>query len=82
MTSRDIKGKKGIPDGSIEFISSGYGAHLESLSIGSRRFKPITGHLYMFPSWLLHTVYPFIGKGERRSRSFNSTYKLISQSKT
>ena len=79
--SRKIEGKKGAPDGAIEFISSAYGAHLESLSIGSRRFQPTVGHLYVFPSWLLHTVYPFTGKGERRSISFNSTYKLISQTK-
>ena len=28
----------------------------------------------MFPSYLLHTVYPFIGEGERRSVSFNAVH--------
>ena len=28
----------------------------------------------MFPSYLLHTVYPFLGEGERRSVSFNAIH--------
>ena len=78
--SRDLKNKKGSPDGAIEFISQGFGSELQSLSTGSRRFKPVAGHLYIFPSWLLHTVYPFVGKGERRSLSFNSSFKVINKS--
>ena len=64
------------PDGAIEFISSGYGHPFLSLSKGTKRFRPIVGHLFIFPSWLLHTVYPFIGEGERRSISFNSYYEI------
>ena len=78
--SRDLKNKKGSPDGAIEFISQGFGSELQSLSTGSRRFRPVAGHLYIFPSWLLHTVYPFVGKGERRSLSFNSSFKVINKS--
>ena len=81
-SSRKIKNKKSDPDGAIEFISQGFGAELQSLSIGSRRFKPVVGHLYIFPSWLLHTVYPFVGKGERRSISFNSSFKIVNKSES
>ena len=77
---RDLKNKKGSPDGAIEYISQGFGSELQSLSTGSRRFRPVAGHLYIFPSWLLHTVYPFVGKGERRSLSFNSSFKVINKS--
>ena len=79
-STRKLKNKKSNPDGSIEFISQGFGTELQSLSSGSMRFKPIVGHLYIFPSWLLHTVYPFVGKGERRSISFNSSYKVVKKS--
>tara|TARA_B100000029_G_scaffold67406_1_gene60083 strand:+ start:283 stop:966 length:684 start_codon:yes stop_codon:yes gene_type:complete len=78
--SRNLKNKKGSPDGAIEFISQGFGSELQSLSTGSRRFRPVAGHLYIFPSWLLHTVYPFVGKGERRSIAFNSSFKVINKS--
>ena len=81
-SSRKIKNKKSDPDGAIEFISQGFGAELQSLSIGSRRFQPVVGHLYIFPSWLLHTVYPFVGKGERRSLSFNSSFKIVNKSES
>jgi len=79
-STRKLKNKKSNPDGFIEFISQGFGTALQSLSSGSMRFKPIVGHLYIFPSWLLHTVYPFVGKGERRSISFNSSYKVVKKS--
>ena len=79
-STRKLKNKKTNPDGSIEFISQGFGTELQSLSVGSRRFKPTVGHLYIFPSWLLHTVYPFVGKGERRSISFNSSFKVVKKS--
>lgn len=75
--SRNLANKTGEPDGAIEFISQGFGTELQSLSVGSRRFMPKVGHLFIFPSWLLHTVYPFIGKGERRSLSFNSSFKVL-----
>ena len=79
-STRKLKNKKSNPDGFIEFISQGFGTALQSLSSGSMRFKPIVGHLYIFPSWLLHTVYPFVGKGERRSISFNSSFKVVKKS--
>ena len=33
--------------------------------------QPKVGDLYIFPSFLFHTVYPFYGEGERRSFSAN-----------
>ena len=34
--------------------------------------KPEVGDLFIFPSFLMHTVYPFFSKEERRSVSFNA----------
>jgi len=33
---------------------------------------PAVGMVYIFPHWLVHTVYPFRGEGVRRSMSFNA----------
>ena len=30
----------------------------------------------IFPNWLLHSVYPFIGKGRRITISVNASYKV------
>ena len=38
---------------------------------------PKKGDFMIFPSWLMHSVYPFIGKGERVSISVNAGYKLL-----
>ena len=37
---------------------------------GAFSVAPKEGDIFLFPSYLLHTVYPFIGEGERRSVSF------------
>lgn len=37
------------------------------------KFKPEVGKFIIFPHYLLHTVYPFYAKGERRSISFNAS---------
>ena len=34
--------------------------------------EPKVGDFYIFPAYLMHSVYPFYGKGERRSLSFNA----------
>ncbi len=52
-----------------------------SLIHGNRMFnsfstfdiKPKLGDFYLFPNYLMHTVYPFYSKDERRSVSFNAT---------
>ena len=37
---------------------------------------PTRGLMLIFPSWLIHQVYPFIGEGERRSIAFNGNYAI------
>jgi len=47
---------------------------------GSRQFlsksiqtvKPSVGDIFLFPNYLMHSVNPFYGEGERRSLSFNA----------
>ena len=38
--------------------------------------KPEVGKIMIFPNWLQHQVYPFRGKGIRRSISFNMSYNF------
>jgi len=37
----------------------------------SAEVQPQVGRLFLFPSWLQHLVYPFFGKGERRTVASN-----------
>jgi hypothetical protein len=37
----------------------------------SAEVQPQVGRLFVFPSWLQHMVYPFFGKGERRTVASN-----------
>jgi len=70
---RNIPNKPDL-DGFIEWA---YHATVPgSLEIGTFTYKPEIGVLYMWPSHLLHTVYPFQGPGERRSVAFNATHTL------
>ena len=71
---RGYTGKKNI-DGCIEFINSTVDHSM--LSAGCFLVEPKVGQLLMFPSTLLHTVYPFQGSGERRSLAFNLDYELV-----
>lgn len=57
-------------DGMIEFVYKT--ACPTGMEKGSLSFMPVPGKLVIFPSNLLHTVYPFKGSGERRSIAFNS----------
>lgn len=63
--------KASEPDGWLTFHNNReYDAM--SLRFGMTQNKlPERGHMYLFPSWLGHSVMPFRGKGERRSMSFN-----------
>lgn len=65
-----ISEKHGISDGRLEII---YGSSWPFAyhSIGHAKICPIEGDMYLFPAWMLHTVYPFKGEGERRIVSFN-----------
>ena len=58
--------------GWIEFM---YGENLNLIN-NKHAVKPEVGQIFMFPSWLQHTVYPFRGKGIRRSLSFNVDFAV------
>ena len=45
-------------------------------SVSLWQVKPEVGDFYIFPSWLLHCVYPFRGMGIRRSFSANISQKF------
>ena len=50
---------------------------MDVLDKGVWGFNPQVGDLFIFPSYLLHTVYPFIGNEERRSLAFNAIYRVM-----
>ena len=58
----NVNGKINFVYGTRQFLSN---------SIISQ--KPEVGKIFIFPNYLMHSVYPFYGKGERRSISFNAT---------
>ena len=60
-------------DGKIEFVlHSGPTDNLFYHFINRKMLiTPKEKYMYLFPSWLMHTVYPFSGKGERRTFAFN-----------
>ncbi len=62
--------RRNFPEGCLEFV---YGrGKPETLDFnGNRTVLPVAGDMYIFPAWLQHLVYPFYGRGERRSLSFN-----------
>jgi len=85
LKTPDIKNRRKIPskegkrdnDGDIAFpYSSECQRNGELLSKGIMQVTPSRGLMLLFPSWLLHQVYPFIGKDERRSIAFNANYKV------
>ena len=62
-------------DGHIEFVYKT--ACPGAMERGSMSFSPEPGAMALFPSNLLHTVYPFQGPGERRSVAFNSHWQAV-----
>ena len=60
--------KTNNPNGQISFI---HGVRIFNSS-SSVNVKPEIGDFYLFPHYLMHTVYPFYGDDERRSISFNA----------
>jgi uncharacterized protein (TIGR02466 family) len=71
----------GIPDnGSIEFLDPRMAVHGGPLPGrpfgGPLRVPPEAGLMLMFPSWLMHWVHPFQGKGVRISIAFNVTLRF------
>ena len=55
-------------NGKINFV---HGSH-QFLSPSIITRKPEVGKIFLFPNYLMHSVNPFYGKGERRSVSFNA----------
>lgn len=60
-------------DGCIDFQPFDHGQRISyDLRLGGTlTIKPEVGKMFIFPSWLLHSVYPFEGKGERRTVASN-----------
>jgi hypothetical protein len=71
-TESGIKSLHGSTDGKIEFVYWP-SSPLNFTSRGNAAVTPVVGDMYIFPAWVLHTVYPFHGDGERRIVSFNLT---------
>ena len=65
-------------DGTIYFIG-GAGEH-SKLKTNSLKVKPTPGAFFMFPSHLMHTVYPYKTNDNfaRRSVSFNASFEYKS----
>ena len=58
--------------GHIEFV---YGTP-QDFNAHTLLIEPKVGDFYLFPRYLMHTVYPFKTKGERRSFSMNVSIKM------
>ena len=77
---RNIESKKGKidGDGDINFVYNAASQRNQDIfEKGLVQISPVPGLLLMFPSYLLHTVYPFVGEGERRCIAFNGTYRIV-----
>ena len=61
--------KKVNPNGKINFV---HGTR-QFLSNAIINVAPEVGKMFIFPNYLMHSVNPFYGKGERRSLSFNAS---------
>ena len=82
---RNIESKKGKDDndGDITFVHSAMGQrNHDILEKGIFTITPQVGQMVLFPSYLLHTVYPFIGKEERRCIAFNANYRIGDENKS
>ena len=77
-----------IPEGMNKFMEKEYDDHypcsglIQFMYGESQDFRsdtltclPEVGKMYLFPSWLKHSVYPFYCEGERRSLSFNAVFR-------
>ena len=65
-----IKNRQVFYDGKINFIFNNIPVS-RSYYHSNWLVTPEEKVMYLFPSWLMHTVYPYDGEGERRSVSFN-----------
>ena len=69
----DLNNASGVIDGWTQCIwDITSNRSLETLKpTGEEWFKPTIGHMWIFPNWLHHQVYPFFGEGERLSIAMN-----------
>ena len=80
---RNLQSKKGKmdSDGDISFVyCTASQRNHDIFEKGLVQIPPVPGLLLMFPSYLGHTVYPFVGEGERRCIAFNANYRITDQS--
>ena len=63
------QGKNNNVNGKINFI---HGSR-QFLSMPIITRTPEIGKIFLFPNYIMHSVNPFYGKGERRSLSFNAS---------
>jgi len=75
MQGESIPGKLNT-DGCIEFVDRAVGDSLVNLQTSTVRVKPQVGRFYVFPSSLLHLVYPYQSDSERRSLAINVTHQF------
>ena len=71
--SRNIE-HKSSQDGNIVFINNSQGSPTISLEAPLFSHSPKVGDMLIFPSRMMHCVYPFLGQGERRSIAFNGLH--------
>ena len=76
---RGIPGKKNM-DGKIELIYQSSGHTTQTFNQGTLSIQPQVGDIFMWPSDLIHVVYPFLGKGVRRSVSYNLGHTFSNKS--
>ena len=60
-TTKNVNGNINFVHGTRQFLSTPFISK-----------KPQLGKMFIFPNYLMHSVNPFYGKGERRSISFNA----------
>lgn len=58
-------------NGCIEFVYNPMIIPSRLISSNTFLVTPEVGHIYIWPSWLFHTIYPYYGPDVRRSLSFN-----------
>ena len=73
MKPRNIYGKRNI-DGNIIFINNNHQSPFQSIESPILQYEPTVGDMFIWPSRLLHGVYPFQGEGTRRSVAFNGIH--------
>ena len=80
---RNLQSKKGKmdSDGDISFVyCTASQRNHDIFEKGLVQITPVPGLMLMFPSYLGHTVYPFVGEGERRCIAFNASYRIVDPS--